>query len=117
MTKPMPEGLRSLTPQISVDGAAEAIEFYKKAFGATETSRAIDPSGKKVWHAELHIGDVALFVNDTFPEMGGAASKASFWIYGDDVDGRWKTATAAGKVEVRMPMADMFWGDRSGTLT
>jgi PhnB protein len=116
MTKPIPEGLRQLTPQISVDGAAEAIEFYKKAFGATESGRAPDPTGKKIWHAQLQIGDAALFVNDTFPEMGGTPSKSSMWIYGDDVDGRWKRALAAGETKVTMPIMDMFWGDRTGTF-
>jgi uncharacterized glyoxalase superfamily protein PhnB len=116
MTSSIPEGLRSVTPQLSVDGAAAAIELYKQAFGAVEHSRAADPSGKKIWHAQVHIGDSALFVNDTFPEMGGGTPvPGSFWLYGDDVDARWKRAVDAG-LQVVMPIQDMFWGDRTGTL-
>jgi PhnB protein len=116
MTRPIPEGLRSITPQLSVEGAAEAIAFYKKAFGAEETARHADPSGSKIWHAEIRIGDSAVFINDTFPEMGGSASRASLWIYVDGVDEAWRRATAAGDVQVRMPLLDQFWGDRMGTL-
>jgi uncharacterized glyoxalase superfamily protein PhnB len=115
-TKPIPEGLRSITPQLSLDGAAEAIELYKKALGAVEHSRAPDPSGKKIWHAQLQIGDAAIFVNDTFPEMGsGTPQLAALWVYGDDVDGRWKRAVDAG-MQVKYPLQDMFWGDRTGAL-
>ncbi len=118
MTRPIPEGLRSLTPQLSIDGAADAIAFYKKAFGAVEKSRAPDPTGKKIWHAEIHIGDSALFVNDTFPEMGGGPSKSCLWLYVDGVDAAFKRALEAGSdVKVKMPVADMFWGDRMGALT
>jgi PhnB protein len=116
MTKPIPEGIRTLTPQLSMDGCAEAIEFYKKAFGAEEIHRAPDPSGKKIWHAQLKIGDSMLFLNDTFPEMGGAASKASIWVYSDNVDKAFKRAVDAG-AQVKMPLADMFWGDRTGQVT
>jgi PhnB protein len=115
MTKPIPDGVRTLTPQLAVDGCAEAIEFYKRAFGAEEIHRAPDPSGKKIWHAQLKIGDSMLFVNDTFPEMGGTASKASTWIYTDNVDVAFKRAVDAGAT-VKMPLADMFWGDRLGQL-
>lgn len=116
MTKAIPEGLHAVTPQLTVDGAAEAIEFYKKAFGAVETSRAPDPSGTKVWHAELRIGDSALFINDAFPDMGGPANKTRLWVYSEDVDAAFRRATDAG-VQVRMPLGDMFWGDRLGTVT
>ena len=116
MAKAIPDGLRSLTAQLNIDGAAEAIEFYKKAFGAEELSRAIDPSGKKIWHAAIKIGDSQLFINDTFPEMGGKPSHTSLWIYGENVDARWKRAVDAG-CKVAMPLGDMFWGDRLGSLT
>ena len=116
MAKAIPDGLRSLTPQLNIDGAAEAIELYKKAFGAEEISRAPDPSGKKIWHAALKIGDSQLFVNDTFPEMGNAPSHVSLWIYGENVDARFKRAVDAG-CKVGMPLGDMFWGDRMGSLT
>jgi PhnB protein len=117
MTKPIPEGLRSVTPQLSLEGAADAIELYKQALGAVEHSRAVDPSGKKVWHAQLQIGDAAIFINDTFPEMGaGAPVTGSLWLYGDDVDARWKRAVDAG-MKVKYPLQDQFWGDRTGSLT
>jgi len=116
MTRPIPEGLHSVTPHISVDGAAEAIAFYTKAFGAVEKQRAPDPTGKKIWHAEISIGDSAIFVNDVFPEMGmGDPSRASLWIYTDGVDAAWKRAVDAGAT-VTMPLADQFWGDRTGSL-
>jgi PhnB protein len=116
-TKPIPEGLRSITPQLSLENAAEAIDFYKKALGAVEHSRAVDPSGKKIWHAQLQIGDAAIFVNDTFPEMGaGTPVTGSFWLYGDDVDGRYQRALDAG-MKVKYPIQDQFWGDRTGSLT
>jgi PhnB protein len=115
-TKPIPDGLHSVTPQLSIDGAAEAIEFYKKAFGAEELDRAPDPSGKKIWHASIRIGNSVVFVNDTFPEMGaGGANPSSLWIYSDGVDAAFKRAVDAG-AEVKMPLSDMFWGDRMGSL-
>jgi hypothetical protein len=77
MAKGIPEGLHSVTPAMTIDGCAEAIEFYKKAFGAVEIDRAPDPSGKKIWHAQIRIGNSAIFVNDVFPEMGSAPGSAS----------------------------------------
>jgi uncharacterized glyoxalase superfamily protein PhnB len=115
MVRAIPEGLRSVTPQLSMEGCAEAIEFYKKAFGAVEVQRAPDPSGKKVWHAQIRIGDSAIFVNDAFPEMGGGPVVGSLWIYTENVDTAFKRAVDAG-AEVKMPLADMFWGDRMGTV-
>jgi PhnB protein len=115
MTRAIPEGLRSVTPALTIDGCAEAIELYKKAFGAEEISRAVDPSGKKVWHAQIKIGDSAVFVNDTFPEMGSGPGAASLWIYVENVDAAFKRAADAG-LTVKMPVADMFWGDRLGAL-
>ena len=115
MVKPIPEGLRTLTPSLTVEGAAEAIEFYKRAFGAEERNRALDPTGKKVWHAELRIGDSTFFINDTAPEMGATPSFSSLWIYTADADAAFDRAVKAG-AKVTMPMADMFWGDRVGML-
>jgi PhnB protein len=115
MIKAIPEGLHSVTPALAIAGAAEAIELYKKAFGAVEKFRAPDPSGQKIWHAELRIGDSVVFVNDAFPEMGSGPTKTSLWLYSEDVDAAFKRATDAG-VEVRMPLGDMFWGDRMGTV-
>jgi len=113
--KAIPEGLHTVTPQLTVDGASEAIAFYKKAFGAEEISRAPDPSGGKIWHAEVRIGDSRVYVNDAFPDMGGPANKTRLWVYTESVDALYKRATEAGAT-VKMPLADMFWGDRLGTL-
>jgi PhnB protein len=113
--KAVPEGMHSITPQLAIDGADKAIDWYKKAFGAELLMRAPDPSGKKVWHAAMRIGDSTFFVNDTFPEMGGGVQTGSLWIYTDNVDQLWKRAVDAGG-EVKFPIGDMFWGDRMGTV-
>jgi uncharacterized glyoxalase superfamily protein PhnB len=115
MAKPIPQGLHSVTPQLTMDGCMDAIEFYKKAFGAVLVDSAPDPSGKKVWHAQIRIGDSAIFLNDAFPEMGSTPSTTSLWIYSENVDGAFKRAVDAG-AQVRMPIADMFWGDRMGAV-
>jgi PhnB protein len=115
MAKAIPEGLSTITPSLSVEGAAEAIEFYKKAFGAEEKMRAPDPSGKKIWHAHLRIGNSSFFINDTMPDMGAGPTTASLWIYTDGVDAAFDRAVKAGG-KVTMPVADMFWGDRMGQL-
>jgi uncharacterized glyoxalase superfamily protein PhnB len=115
MAKPIPEGLHSITPNLVVDGAAEAMEFYKRAFGAEEIFRAPDPSGKKVWHANLRIGDSCFFINDTAPEMGATATPSSLWIYAPDVDAAFARATKAGAKPAMQPQ-DMFWGDRMATV-
>ncbi|HJZ83734.1 MAG TPA: VOC family protein [Polyangia bacterium] len=115
MAKAVPEGLHTLTPALTLEGAAEAIEFYKRAFGAVEMMRAPDPSGKRIWHAVLRIGDSAFFMNDAFPEMGARPSPARLWIYLEGVDAAFKRATDAG-AQVKTPVADMFWGDRIGTV-
>ena len=78
---PIPEGMHSVTPQLIVEGADDALAFYEKAFGARVVSRAPDPSGKKVWHAAMIIGNSTVFVNDTFPGMGVGQSTARLWIY------------------------------------
>ncbi len=115
MTQAIPEGQHSVTPQLTVDGAADAIAFYKKAFGAEEIQRAPDPSGKKIWHAAIRIGNSTIFINDAFPEMGAAPLVSSLWIYTAGVDAAFKRAVDAG-AQVKMPLADMFWGDRMGSL-
>ncbi len=113
--KAVPDGMHTLTPQLTVDGADKAIDWYKRAFGAELMSRAPDPSGKKVWHASMKIGSSVFFINDAFPDMGGGAHMTSRGIYTDSVDSWWKRAVDAGGKPV-MPLADMFWGDRTGTL-
>jgi len=114
--KAVPEGMHTVTPQIALDGAAEALELYKRTFGAEEHSRAPDPTGKKIWHSAMRIGDSTVFVNDVFPDMGGAPQHAHLWLYLENVDAAFKRAVDAG-CTVRMPMSDMFWGDRMGTLS
>lgn len=118
----VPQGLHTVTAQLTLDNAAEAIEWYKKALGAKESSRASGPDGK-ILHAELHIGDSALYVNDAI--MGGKGPKglggspASFWIYVEDCDSLFNRAIAAGGQVAHGGMGNMqdqFWGDRSGSL-
>jgi PhnB protein len=115
MTRAIPEGMHSLTPQLTVDNAAAAMELYKKAFGATEIQRAPDPSGKKIWHASMKIGDSTFFVNDAFPEMGSNTNQTRLWFYTETVDAAFKRAIDAGCKQA-MPVADMFWGDRMGAV-
>ncbi|HEY1587444.1 MAG TPA: VOC family protein [Polyangia bacterium] len=116
MAKAVPEGMHTITPQLAIDGCDKAIEWFQKAFGAELLSRAPDPSGKKVWHASVRIGNSVIFVNDVFPEMGGGAQTASLWLYTDNVDQAWKRAVDAG-AKTTMPLGDMFWGDRLGQLS
>jgi uncharacterized glyoxalase superfamily protein PhnB len=110
--KAIPEGYRTVTPFLSVNGASEAIDFYKKAFGAEERNRAPTPDGK-VMHAELKIGDSILMLADA---MMGPPLTAGIHLYVADADALWARATAAG-AQVVMPIGDMFWGDRYGVLS
>jgi PhnB protein len=87
MPKAIPEGMHSVTPALTVDGCADAIETWKKALGAEEIMRAPDPSGRKVWHAAVRIGDSVIFCNDAMPEMPAAPKQARLWIYLDGVEG------------------------------
>ena len=109
--KHRPEGFHAITPQLSVEDGGRAMDFYKQAFGAVEIARALDPSGKKVWHGVMRLHDSMFFVNDTFPDMGGTLSRAQLWVYVPDVDALFKQAVAAGCTG-KMPPMDMFWGDR-----
>jgi len=118
--KPIPDGYHSVTPYLICRGAANAIEFYKQAFGATEITRMPMPGGR-LGHAEIRIGDSAVMLADEFPEMdvcgpqslGGTS--VSLLIYVEDVDTVFPQAIAAGGKEIR-PLVDQFYGDRSGTL-
>ena len=118
--KPIPDGYHSLTPYLIVDGAAEAMEYYKKAFGATELFR-MEHEGK-IGHAEMKIGDSPFMLSDGHAEMGYKGPKAyggtpvSLMIYVDDVDTVYPQAIAVGGTELK-PLQDQFYGDRSGTLT
>jgi uncharacterized glyoxalase superfamily protein PhnB len=115
---PVPEGFHTVTPHLTVDDAAAAIEWYKKALGAEEVSRHLGPGGK-VMHAEVRIGNSRIMVNDavfgTKGPLGFGGSPASLWIYVDDCDGLFNRATAAG-AEIKMPIGDQFWGDRCGGI-
>ncbi len=112
----VPEGLHTLTPSLIVDGAMKAIAFYARAFGAEEVTRAMDPSGKKVWHAVLRIGDSSFFLNDAMPEMGALPMKSKMFLYTEGIDAAFKRATDAGAKSMMAP-ADMFWGDRMGQVS
>lgn len=119
MTKPIPDGYRSVNVILTVDDGARAIEFYKDAFGAEEISRL--PMGDKIGHAELQIGDTRFMLNDEFPDHGNLGPNArggtpvSLIIYTDDVDSAFKKAVEAGATET-MSVEDRFWGDRMGTV-
>jgi PhnB protein len=119
-TKPIPDGYRTATPYLIIKGAADAIEFYKRAFGATELLRMADPQGR-VGHAEIKIGDSVIMLADEHPAMGYrgprslGGSSVSILLYLEDVDGVFERAVKAGATAQR-PVADQFYGDRSGTL-
>jgi PhnB protein len=118
--KPIPDGYHSVTPYLIIKGASDAIEFYKKAFGATELFRFPAPDGK-IGHAEIKIGDSPIMLADEYPEMGykspssWGGTAVSLMIYVDDVDAVYQQAIAAGGKKQR-PVSDQFYGDRSGTL-
>jgi PhnB protein len=119
-TKPIPEGYHTVTPYLAVDDAAEAIEYYRKAFGAEERVRMETPDGN-VGHAELAIGDSRVMLSDPFPqattrspkELGGTS--VSVFMYVEDVDAVVKRAIDAG-AKITMEVADQFWGDRFGSV-
>jgi PhnB protein len=118
--KPIPEGYHRLTPYLIVDGAAKALDFYTRVFGARELMRMPGPGGK-VGHAEIRIGDSVIMLADEHPEMGArgprkfGGSPVSLMLYVEDVDATVKTAVAAGAKLLR-PVEDKFYGDRSGTI-
>ena len=114
MTK-IPEGFHTVTPTLIVNGAAKAIDLYKKAFGAQELYRMEGKKGK-IMHACITVGNSKVFLCDTNPEMGcGTPSSSSFYLYVDNVDSTFKQAKGAGLAE-NSPVQDMFWGDRTGNL-
>jgi PhnB protein len=118
--KPVPEGYNTVTPYLTVDDAAGAIEYYKSAFGAEERVRMDAPDGK-IAHAELEIGDSLVMLSDAFPqsstrspkELGGTS--AGIFLYVEDVDAVVQRAVDAGAT-VKMEVEDQFWGDRFGTI-
>ena len=119
-SKPIPEGMHSLTPHLVCAGAADAIDFYKRAFNAIEQARMPGPDGKLI-HAAVQIGDSTLMLVDENPQWGALGPKAlkgspvMIHLYVPDVDATVAQAVAAG-AKVTMPVADMFWGDRYGQL-
>jgi uncharacterized glyoxalase superfamily protein PhnB len=116
----IPDGMTAITPHLVCRGAAEAIDFYKKAFGAVEYARLAMPDGKLA-HGLINIGGSCLMLVDEFPEQGMLSPQAlggtpvSIHLYVTDVDAAFAQAIAAG-VKVIMPLADMFWGDRYGVV-
>ena len=118
----VPEGYSTVTPHLAFEDASKAIDWYKKALGAEEVSRAVGPDGK-ILHADLRIGSSRIMLNDAM--MGGkgplalGGSPVSLWVYVDDCDTLFNRAVSAGaKVLPGMgAMADQFWGDRCGSFT
>ena len=125
MAKPIPAEHQALIPHLVCEGAAKAIEFYKKAFGATETCSMPAPDGKRIMHAEIRIDGKALFLCDDFPEYCGGKSESpkalggtpvTIHRYVPDCDAAVQRAVDAGAT-IKMPPMDMFWGDRYGVVT
>jgi PhnB protein len=119
--KAIPTGFHSITPYLTIRGAGEAIEFYKRAFGAKERYRLPGPDGKTIGHAELLIGNSIVMLADEFPECGNVSPSSlkgttvGFALYVEDVDSQVQRAIDAG-AKLERPIEDMFYGDRSGTV-
>jgi PhnB protein len=118
---PVPAGYHAVTPYLTVNDGARALDFYKRAFGARETVRMPGPGGK-VMHAEFRIGDSIVMLSDEFPGMSTAkapttlgGTTGSLFLYVNDVDAAFRKAVDAGCTSI-MPPTDMFWGDRFGKL-
>ena len=119
--KKIPEGYHTITPSLIVKDGIQAIEFYKKVFGAKEQMRMLTPDGKALAHAELEIGGSKLMLADEFPQMnclspasiGG--SPVGIFLYVEDVDKTFNQAVAEGS-KVLDPVTDQFWGDRHGSI-
>ena len=117
MTNPIPQGYSTITPSLNLENAQEAIELYKKAFGAKEEGVMKSPDGSgKIMHAVLVIGNSKIFLADMFCSGGMKPSNSSFYLYVPDADAAMKQAKDAGLTEI-MPATDMFWGDRLGAVT
>ena len=119
--KPIPDGYHSVTPYLILKNAAQAIEFYARAFGAKETVRMPMPDGR-IGHAELLIGDSMIMLSDEFPERGSKSaqtlngSPVGFALYVENVDESFQRALQAGAT-VKEPITNQFWGDRAGSVT
>lgn len=118
--RPIPEGMHTVTPHLICAGAAEAIEFYKKAFGAIELSRIPGPNGK-IMHASIRIGDSVIMLNEENADWGALGpislkgSPVTIHLYVENADAAFEQAVRAG-AKITMPLDDMFWGDRYGKL-
>ena len=119
--KPVPEGYHTATPYLTIKNAGDAIDFYKRAFGAEEVVRMPGPDGQSVMHAEIKIGNSMLMIADEWP-MGDCKSpktlggtSVNIFLYVQDVDSMYQKAVAAG-AQATMPPTDMFWGDRYGKV-
>ncbi len=116
--KAVPDGYYTITPQLTLDNAAQTIDWYKKALGAEEVSRSVGPDGK-IMHAELKIGNSRFMMNDVM--MGGKGPKAfggspaSLWLFVENSDALFNRAVSAG-AKVQMAMDNQFWGDRAGAV-
>jgi PhnB protein len=119
--RPIPEGMHTVIPSLTIARCAEALVFYKKALGAEQVMSMPAPDGKSIWHAELKVGDSIIYLGDEMPGMSPkpptpqAPSPAAFWLWVKDCDAAFKRATEAGCTS-RMAPADQFWGDRTGSV-
>ena len=119
--QPIPSGYHTITPTIFVKGAAQAIDFYKQAFGAEEVCRHATPDGK-IMHGELRVGDSPLFICDEFPEWGAHSpetlngNSGAFYLYVENCDESFNRAVSAGATVIRA-VEDTFWGDRVGVIS
>jgi PhnB protein len=117
--KAVPDGYHTVTPQLTLDNCAQAIEWYTRGLGAKELSRSAGPDGKIV-HAEIQIGNSRIMLNDTMPGQRGpkalGGSPAALWLFVENSDTLFNKAIGAGAKEA-MPMDDQFWGDRAGAVT
>jgi len=118
--KPIPQGFRSVTPYLTLNDAARALDFYKRAFGAHEVMRMDGPGGK-IGHAEIKIGDSVIMLGDEMPGSGNRSPQSlggttgGIFLYVENADAVFNQAVSAG-AQVETPLADMFWGDRYGRL-
>jgi uncharacterized glyoxalase superfamily protein PhnB len=118
---PIPPGCHTVTPHLIVRNAAQAIDFYRRAFGAKEIHRVPGPGGK-LMHAQIQIVDSPIFLAEEMPEWGSRSplslggSGTTIHLYVEDADAVFEQAVAAG-AQVKMPLADQFWGDRFGKLS
>lgn len=121
MVKPIPDGYHTVTPTLTIKGASDAIEFYKKAFGAKEIYRFPGPDGKSIMHAEIKIGDSSIMLTDEMPQMGCMSPKSTggptgaIYLYVQNADDVFNKAVSAGAKQ-KMPPTDGFWGDRFGSV-